>query len=153
MKKLFVLFLTQVSVMVLFGQELTQVKIPFKNDSRKTEFEYYVRGNNSDGMREGSYTWFHENGKIKAKGFYRNNLLDGVFINYYNDGSIRTEMNFVNGKLDGKHISYYFGGGKEEEGYYKNGLKDGIWKYFGHNGTEQTEFIQGKTKEQFELEQ
>lgn len=43
-------------------------------------------------------------GKIQKEFYHNNGIIEGEYIEYYDDGSIRTKCYYVNGKLYGKHI-------------------------------------------------
>ena len=51
------------------------------------------RGNFVDGIREGKATTYHENGKIKYEGFYKNGKECGIWKFYDEDGKLIKEIN------------------------------------------------------------
>lgn len=62
------------------------------------------------GIPNGAWTWYDENGKVRAIGFKREGKIDGWVTNF----SINREIESIN--------------------FYDNGLKEGKWIYFNENG-------------------
>jgi antitoxin component YwqK of YwqJK toxin-antitoxin module len=105
------------------------------------------------GNREGEWQDLYPNGKVRAKGLYRNNnksgtwthyypngqteqvgnflrgLPDGLWTWYYEDGSLLREESYFNGREDGRMIEYNELGEVITEGEYINGEKEGEWIY------------------------
>ena len=59
----------------------------------------------SDG-KEATGTFEFKTGKYKVKGNFVNGLPDGLFEEYYEDGSIMAKENFVNGEMTSKELFY-----------------------------------------------
>ena len=59
----------------------------------------------SDG-KEATGTFEFKTGKYKVKGNFVNGLPDGLFEEYYEDGSIMTKETFVNGEMTSKELYY-----------------------------------------------
>ena len=59
----------------------------------------------SDG-KEATGTFEFKTGKYKVKGNFVNGLPDGLFEEYYEDGSIMAKENFVNGEMTSKELYY-----------------------------------------------
>ena len=77
----------------------------------------YIK-NFTNGLKNGSYIAYYENGKTEREGNWVNDKADGVWKFYYEDGSIRTlENNKNNGRIC------------EFKEYYKNGKlqREGTW--------------------------
>jgi antitoxin component YwqK of YwqJK toxin-antitoxin module len=130
--------------------------------------DYYVKGNAlqmkgpysslSPEIKEGSFEWYHPNGKIRHKGSYKKDLPVGIHHWYRDDGKPEATENFVNGLLDGPYLEYhpngqmssktaflrdvqqglttyyYENGKKQSEGLFVNGNRDGEWKYYAETG-------------------
>ncbi|UCG28036.1 MAG: toxin-antitoxin system YwqK family antitoxin [Bacteroidales bacterium] len=88
-----------------------------------------------NGMRQGFWKKFHENGTVKFEGFFENDKPLGVFKRYYDNKAIQSIMVF---KDDGKTASariFYNNGNLGGEGMYINQLKDGEWRYYSYYDT------------------
>ena len=59
----------------------------------------------SDG-KEATGTFEFKTGKYRVKGNFVNGLPDGLFEEYYEDGSIMAKENFVNGEMTSKELFY-----------------------------------------------
>ena len=56
--------------------------------------------------KEATGTFEFKTGKYKVKGNFINGLPDGLFEEYYEDGSIMAKENFVNGEMTSKELYY-----------------------------------------------
>jgi antitoxin component YwqK of YwqJK toxin-antitoxin module len=110
--------------------------------------DYYMNGqkqivgNYSDywGTKNGSFTWFYENGQKFKEATYVNNNLDGSFRSWYSNGDKQEEVTYVNGQkdgcdymwdADGKCLSNSILGGwtySDHFSYYRNGTWDSYSK-------------------------
>ncbi len=70
----------------------------------------------------------------KRLGEFRNGYKNGVFTEYYSNGKLKSEVDYLHGKLNGKYISYNEKGNKEYEANYELGLEDGQEIYYHSNG-------------------
>lgn len=55
-------------------------------------------GNIKDGLRDGEWIWFYENGNKKRYCLYKNGIKDGPSIFYYKNGQKKSEIIFSNDK-------------------------------------------------------
>lgn len=78
-------------------------------------------------MLNGSFEYFHPNGKIAEKGFYSYNSLEGVAQSFDENGVIVRTTSFKNGLLDGKYEEYD-SGRISVRGKYLEGKKTGLWE-------------------------
>jgi antitoxin component YwqK of YwqJK toxin-antitoxin module len=131
-------------------------------DDGIVQMEYNLKNGELQGLLEA----YHENGRLKKKGYYvegkgngkfteydedgnktadytlANNELQGI-ITIYEDGSKSIEKEYVNGRQTGRYAQYYY----DDEtgalnlkivGATKNGARDGKWTtYFVENGEEE----------------
>ena len=122
----------------------------------------------AEGKKQGLWNEFYPDGKLKAKGDYKDNLKEGKWIYFYPDGVVEQEGVFAKGKPEGIWKWYYPNGallreenykkGKEEgkmteyaitgeiigEGQYYDGLRDGQWKFQNGEYIAEGEYIEGK---------
>ncbi len=49
---------------------------------------------------------FFDDGNLREKGAFINNVPSGSWVEYYNDGSVHIEANYKDGKKDGKWFVY-----------------------------------------------
>ena len=61
-------------------------------------------------------------------------IKNGEYKTYYDNGNIETVVNYKNDKLNGESKSYYENGQIKGEINYKGGKKDGISKSYSENG-------------------
>jgi|688.fasta_scaffold72338_4 antitoxin component YwqK of YwqJK toxin-antitoxin module len=108
----------------------------------KEEYDYVGQ------IKTGEYIEFYENGNIKRKGMFNDNLHNGNWVYFYENGNIRAEGEFINGNgkddsessviprngREGIWIFYYESGEKERESMYKSGKINGEFKLFFKNG-------------------
>lgn len=120
------------------------------------------------GVRQGKWTDYHENGKVKAIGIYEDNIRVGewkfyhdndtleqigsynkkgnsigTWRWYYNDGRLRREENFNDGVPTGMMKEYDALGGILVEGEYTDGEQNGFWKTSVHGWREEGEYLDG----------
>lgn len=61
---------------------------------------------------------------------YLNGIKNGVYNKYYDNGRPMVKASYKNDKLDGNYVSYYPNGVPKEEGVFKDGVKIGEWKTY-----------------------
>lgn len=72
----------------------------------KAQGPKYVMYTYQDGMFEGVQETYYENGNVKTRKMFSNNVQNGPAIEYYEDGRVKSEANYKNGKLKGKVKEY-----------------------------------------------
>jgi antitoxin component YwqK of YwqJK toxin-antitoxin module len=89
---------------------------------------------------------YYDNGKLKIKAQYKNNVPDGIWREYSEDGKLEKGLLYKKGVVVGKGltdeagmrqgpwIEYFDDGILKAEGKYKNGKRTGYWKYYYHSG-------------------
>jgi antitoxin component YwqK of YwqJK toxin-antitoxin module len=81
----------------------------------------------NEGKREGEWKLFYEDGSLKAKGRYNNNLPNGTWKYFYAQGKTEQEGQFENGKASGLWKWYFKDGSiKREEEFYQ-GKSEGLF--------------------------
>jgi antitoxin component YwqK of YwqJK toxin-antitoxin module len=75
-------------------------------DGRTILLQSYING-----IMEGPYVEYYQNGQIKSVCKCRNNKIEGEFCEWYEDGSILEESNYKDGKKHGECINWVREGG------------------------------------------
>ena len=65
---------------------------------------------------------------------YKNGLKNGEFKKFFQDGKLMTEGTYKNDSLEGEFTLYYHNGKIELKGWYKAGRETGNWQYYDENG-------------------
>lgn len=80
-------------------------KIIYKSyyeDNKHKEIIIY----NQDGLRDGEYNLFYENGRLKKRCHYISGKIDGILEIFDENGNILEEITYVNGLKEGEHNKY-----------------------------------------------
>lgn len=112
------------------------------NSSKKEEGEWKIYSNGKlseivtyvNGIANGPYKHFFENGVVSLQGNLKNGLYDGAWETYQSDGTLSTRTNFKDGKRDGVSESYHSDGTVSQRIHYKDGKKDGLFEEFNYKG-------------------
>ncbi len=107
----------------------TTIRTEYHDNGKKRE-----EGSYKDGKKDGLWTSWYLNGKKKTEGSYKDGDRDGFFTEWHKNGHKREEGNYKNGKVDGIWSYWYESGQKKEEGDYKEGKKDGVLTLWYENG-------------------
>jgi antitoxin component YwqK of YwqJK toxin-antitoxin module len=123
-----------------------------------TDNKLFSKGGYVNGMKQGSYEYFHPNGKRKAleiysrdtllsekrwhengnpgmEATYKKGELHGTLTQYFENGQIMLKQEYVNGVKEGKYVSYYSNGKLCNEGSYADGKPKGEMKYYKNDGS------------------
>jgi antitoxin component YwqK of YwqJK toxin-antitoxin module len=83
---------------------------------------------NNNGEYHGEWVWYHPNGQKHIEQTYENGLAEGLFKEFSDDGKIVAEGEYVEGE---RHGNWAINTGFERmEGRYKNGERHGRWKTY-----------------------
>lgn len=98
--------------------------------------KYHSKGNLLNGLRNGVWIYWYENGHIKSEEVYINGEKDGKWITWYENGQIQSEGFYINGKKNGNWMTWYEHDQqrKKSEGNYINGSKSGLWTSWSEKG-------------------
>lgn len=115
--------------------------------------QYHSKGNILNGLKDGKWTYWYENGQIFKEGNYKVDIdelkldaitdqawdypydnRDGKWTWWYTNGWIKQEWNFKDGKREGKSTYWNENGQKKSEFNYKDGEKDGKTTWWKRNG-------------------
>ena len=84
----------------------------------------------SEGVRNGSFIRWYENGNKAVQGSYSNDRKSGEWTYWSPTGHITGKGNFYNDRPDGKWQTWYENGQKESEGEYEQGVQHGKFIYW-----------------------
>ncbi|WRQ33788.1 toxin-antitoxin system YwqK family antitoxin [Bacteroidales bacterium MB20-C3-3] len=87
-----------------------------------------------NGLKNGNFTEYFDNGNTKFEGLFINGLRDGLHIDYYENGTKRILANFRQDVLDGEFIEFYHNGKINKKSIYKLGKKVGLCSEYYENG-------------------
>jgi len=120
------------------GQEQGKLKNGLKEGSwvRYNENGQLKRkGDYKNGKREGSWVYYHDNGQLDSKGDYKNGKQEGSWFTYFQNGQLSSKGDFNNGKKEGSWVTYHYYGQLASKGDYKYGKKEGSWFRYLRDGT------------------
>jgi antitoxin component YwqK of YwqJK toxin-antitoxin module len=86
--------------------------------------------NYKKGKLDGLRTVFYPSAKIADKTNYVNGIKQGLYLKYSENGIVLEEVNYNNGELDGLATYKDPQGNIVAQGNYKAGKKSGIWKFY-----------------------
>jgi len=93
---------------------------PFSGELKEGKSQGKIRA----GKMEGKWTFYHDNGQISGRAYYKNGEPDGEIRDYDLNGKLNATINFQSGKLAGKFVMYKDGNVIFER-EYKNDVLDG----------------------------
>ena len=84
-----------------------------------------TQGSIKNGVKDGAWVSYNENGGLNYKGKWKNGRLDGAWVGYWDNGQLRFKGNYKNNKKEGARVSYNKDGtvDKGNTGTYKDGVK------------------------------
>ncbi len=88
---------------------------------------------NTDGKKEGEWTYYYDNGNLKAKEFYENGELT-YYDSYSFVGIMDSHIPYKNDKINGDGIAYSTDGAKDRLIGFKEGIKEGNYEEYYNNG-------------------
>ena len=101
---------------------------------------FFVLGcSGESGQKNGPYTAFYQNGKLKTAGAFKAGKKEGVWKEYAEDGTLTNEYNYQNGLREGISKRYYTSGALFAEFRYVNDKREGISKRYFTNAALQAE--------------
>ena len=76
--------------------------VPFTGKTEGKE-----QGSFKNGLREGPWVGYHENGQLDYKGDYKNGSPEGSYVNYWENGQLYYKGDYKNGRQDGSWMGYF----------------------------------------------
>ena len=82
------------------------------------------QGTFKDGVLDGPWVRYYDNGRLRIKGEYKNGLRVGPWVECYDNGLLKEKGDYKNGLREGPWVTYYENGELVERfsGTYKNGV-------------------------------
>ena len=117
----------EVQKISLQGNELNVLSY-FKNGKKSVQ---HIRKN---GMIEGEYKEYHENGQMAEAGSFTNNEENGSYVKYYENGVKMNETPYVKGIINGVMIDYYPNGKIKLKTTYLEGDRFGVSEKYSLEG-------------------
>jgi antitoxin component YwqK of YwqJK toxin-antitoxin module len=105
--------------------------ISFYADSTTVREKYIVLNEDSTLVK---YQRFHINGELSVEGVEKNGLRDGLWQAWGEDGNIMTTSYYLLGKANGLKTVYYPNGQKRYEGQIENDERVGEWQFWNAQG-------------------
>ena len=99
-----------------------------------TETTLRSTGCRREGLREGVWTVWRENGRKWASGPFKNDKQEGVWTNWRENGMKLSETTFKDGEREGAHIGWHENGQKMNQGTWKGNKLEGVWTSWDENG-------------------
>ncbi len=78
-------------------------------------------------VKDGIFVAYGAGTDRMIKGYYRDGVQDGEWTTWYENGVRSAIDHYRNGLQDGLHISWYANGVKALEGNYRAGKREGVW--------------------------
>jgi len=97
----------------------------FHNDGGKAATGAYINN-----LPDGPWIWWHANGKESEKGKYVKGKQTGSWTKWYETGERLEEGDYLQGRKQGTWTTWYESGRKKESGIYHNGMKSSTWTYY-----------------------
>ena len=83
-----------------------------------------------DGVLNGVFKIFYENGKLTKLVHFKDGKLHGNSKKYSHKSILIEDVNYVNGELHGYASFYEDNGNLKQKGLYEEDLKVGVWEFF-----------------------
>ncbi len=132
--------------------DIEQTKLKSETDYNKgvpygAHFEYYKSGKLSCighyysgrlnyylGKEDSVWTYFFEDGAVKAREYFSKGKKEGTNVYYFKSGKRSQITKFTNDLADSIWTSYFENGKVKSIEGFENGKKQGDWKYYHDNG-------------------
>lgn len=111
-------------------QETTE---PVKEETQQTDSikkPETAASNSSMQFKQTNYP----NGKVKMEGNIENGVREGKWVSFYENGMIWSETYFSKGVKDGPTTTWFPNGSRRYTGEFKNDKEFGKWVYYDENG-------------------
>jgi antitoxin component YwqK of YwqJK toxin-antitoxin module len=86
------------------------------------------------GVKHGTWTYWHANGKLRMQGEYKEDLPVGKFTWWYENGQKQAEGEYVAGRQENVWVGWHPNGMKKYKGDYEEGVQQGVWMVWKEDG-------------------
>jgi MORN repeat variant len=98
-------------------------------------FEVWCQKNvNGKPVKDGLFIVYSTGGDKMIEGTYRNGVQEGEWTLWYENGLRASIDHYLNGLQNGLHTSWYANGQKALEGEYQDGKREGVWTQWDPSG-------------------
>lgn len=97
-----------------------------------------VTGTIIDGIENGWWVEYHENGNKLSEGNFVLGIEDGFWSYWWENGNLEMQGIYTDGSSTGKWVTYFEDGTRDSEGVYSDGLMDGDWIFYDQETGEKT---------------
>ncbi len=92
--------------------------------------------------KNGKYKQYYNTGQLKSEGYLNNQgIQNGQFTDWWQNGHKKDEGSKINGKLNGRFTTWNENSDKTSEQYFKNGKQDSIETIWEKNGNIKTQYF------------
>ena len=106
--------------------------------------------NYNNGLLNGEFVRYHENGEVKEIGLTKDGKNEGEWKIFYDSGSIELVVSYVNGKEEGEEIKYHENGKIRYTVNYSNGKREGEYLGYYEDGSLKVKLTYKNGTEKFE---
>ena len=85
---------------------------------KNKDYDYYKDDN---GLKQGEYKRYYDNGKLYIHCYYKDNKHHGIFKEHHQNGKLYNICNFINDEIHGEDKFYKEDGSYNRSYYYNNG--------------------------------
>jgi MORN repeat protein len=82
---------------------------------------------NGKPVKDGIFVVYGTGTDRMIEGYYRDGVQEGEWTTWYENGQRSAVDNYRHGRQDGLHTSWYANGVKALEGQYREGKREGVW--------------------------
>lgn len=93
----------------------------------------------AEGMREGEWIWFYEDGKVKARCLYHAD--EGDFRSFFPSGKPLRRGRMLGLEREGVWTEWFENGNKRMEGLFRQGKQHGLWTYWAESDPSRTRTV------------
>ena len=105
-----------------------------KNASGGTAFPGYVKGEIVEGVEQGTWRGYHDNGQLLFRGDLKDGKRAGEWEYYSADGTMLEKGRYKDDLRNGVWSSYYKSGQIKSKGIFDQGVQTGIWELYSKSG-------------------
>lgn len=97
-------------------------------------------------VKDGLFIVYNVSGGKMIQGTYRDGVQQGEWTTWYDNGQRSALDHYRDGLQDGRHTSWYANGQKAIEGNYRAGRREGVWTRWDPSGLFRKEQIYSDNK-------